>query len=375
MIRSEHRRPSGRALAAAGLGLAAVGRAVYRHSRRADLQGEVALVTGGTRGLGLLVAHELAGEGCRLVICARDAAELERAAGELRAAGAEVLPLACDVADQAAVERTVAAATAHYGRIDLLVNNAGVITAGPAPVMTARDFEWAMSIMFWGTLYPILAVLPQMRARRRGRIVNITSVGGKVAVPHLLPYAAAKFAATGLSQGLRAELARDGIAVTTVAPGLMRTGSVLNAFFKGQPEREFAPFAVLATLPFFSIDARRAARQVVRAARRGEAERVLALSANLLTRFHGLFPGLTADILGLLNRVLPGPGGEAGQAPAAAAPVRGMELHERVRSEAFDALIGWNLAAARELHQYPGPVGDTGAPGAAPVPAAPPVRT
>ena len=125
-----------------------------------------------------------------------------------------------------------------------------------------------MGVMFWGTLYPVLAVLPQMRARRRGRIVNVTSVGGKVAVPHLLPYAAAKFAATGLSQGLRAELARDGITVTTVAPGLMRTGSFLNAYFKGQAVREFAPFAVLSTLPFFSIDARRAARQVVGAAKR-----------------------------------------------------------------------------------------------------------
>jgi NAD(P)-dependent dehydrogenase (short-subunit alcohol dehydrogenase family) len=363
MLKREARRPGVTALAA-GLGLAALGREVYRRRRHGDLRGEVALLTGGTRGLGLLLAHELLGEGCRLAICARDAAELERAAGDLRARGGEVLTLTCDVSDPAAVERMVADATGHYGRIDLLLNNAGVITAGPAPTMTAPDFEQAMAVMFWGTLYPILAVLPQMRARRRGRIVNITSVGGKVAVPHLLPYAAAKFAATGLSQGLRAELARDGITVTAVAPGLMRTGSFLNAFFKGQAEREFVPFAVLASLPFFSIDARRAARQVVGAAKRGEAERVLVLSANLLTRFHGLFPGWSADILGLINRTLPGPGGDAGQ--PAPAPVRGMELHERVRSDVFDALIGWNLSAARELHQYPGPFGGRPGPGGAP---------
>ena len=365
MPRSEARGPA--AVLTAGLALAALGREVYRRRRHGDLRGEVALVTGGTRGLGLLLAHELVREGCRLAICARDPAELERAAGDLRARGGEVLTLTGDVSDRAAVERMVAEATDHYGRIDLLVNNAGVITAGPAPTMTVPDFEQAMGVMFWGTLYPVLAVLPQMRARRRGRIVNITSVGGKVAVPHLLPYAAAKFAATGFSQGLRAELARDGITVTTVAPGLMRTGSFLNAYFKGQAVREFAPFAVLSTLPFFSIDARRAARQVVGAAKRGEAERVLALSANLLTRFHGLFPGATADILGLINRVLPGPGGAAGE--PAQAPVRGMELHRRIRSDAFDALIGWNLAAARELHQHPGPFG--GAPDPVLPPAAP----
>ena len=247
----------------------------------------------------------------------------------------------------------MARVTEHYGRIDLLVNNAGVITAGPAPAVTVDDLEQALGVMFWGLAYPTLAVLPQMRARRRGRIVNVTSVGGKVAVPHLLAYGAAKFAATGFSEGLRAELARDGITVTTIVPGLMRTGSVLNATFKGQPEREFAPFAVLASLPFLSIDAGRRARQVVTATKRGEAERILGLSASLLVRFHGLFPGLTADILGLINRTLPGPGGP--DAPPALEPVRGMELHPRVRSPLFDTLIGWNRSAARRLHQYPGP--------------------
>src|SRR5262249_22594303 len=162
-----------------------------------------------------------------------------------------VLAAPCDVAEQGAVERLVATATDHYGRIDILVNNAGVITAGPVQDMTVGEVRDAMAIMFWGTVYPTLAVLPQMPLLRSGRIVTVTSLGGKVHVPRLLPYACAKSAAVAFSEGLRAELARDGIAVTTIVPGLMRTGSFLNASFKGQREREFAPFSVLASLPFF----------------------------------------------------------------------------------------------------------------------------
>jgi NAD(P)-dependent dehydrogenase (short-subunit alcohol dehydrogenase family) len=103
-------------------------------------------------------------------------------------------------------------------RIDLLVNNAGEIQAGPLESMALEDFERALRIMFWGTVYPTWTVLPQMRERQSGRIVNITSIGAKVAVPHLLPYTCAKFAMIGFSEGLRAELAGKGIQVVTIAP-------------------------------------------------------------------------------------------------------------------------------------------------------------
>jgi NAD(P)-dependent dehydrogenase (short-subunit alcohol dehydrogenase family) len=350
-------------LAAAGLGLGLMGREALRRRQEADLTGQVALVTGSSRGLGYLLARELGRQGCRLAICARDAAELERARADLAAQGFAVFAQPCDVGDRAQVERLVAATTARFGQIDVLVNNAGIIQAGPLPSQTEADFREAMDVMFWGVLYPTLAVLPQMRARRAGRLVNVTSIGGKVAVPHLLPYDCAKFAAVALSEGLRAELARDGTTVTTIAPGLMRTGSLLNAIFKGPHRAEFAAFAVLGSLPVVSMDAERAARQIVTAARRGEAERVLGLPANLLARFHGLLPGPTADILGLVNRVLPQADDAGGRDRA-----RGMALHEAVRSPLFDRLIGWNLAAARRYHEYPGPVtaGPQAAPDAAP---------
>ena len=242
----------------------------------------------------------------------------------------------CSVVDQV---------TQHFGRVDIVVNNAGIIQVGPMSTTTVEDFATALDVMFWGALYPTLAVLPQMRARRSGHIVNITSIGGMVSVPHLLPYTCAKFAAVGLSEGLRAELGQEGIHVTTVVPGLMRTGSYVQARFQGQQEREFTWFALGATLPLLSISAERAARQIVRATQRGAAECILSLPANILGRMHGLCPGTTTNLLSLVNHFLPG----AEAAPATSTP--GMEVQRRLHSRLLHALTGLGRAAAHRLHQ------------------------
>jgi len=136
--------------AAGGLGLALVGRGVLSRVRAADLHGQVAVVTGGSRGLGLLLARELTRAGCRVVICARDEAELARAREylEREAAGVEVLTVVCDVSDRAQVERLIGAATARFGQVDILVNNAGIITVGPIQNMTLDDFENSMDIIY-----------------------------------------------------------------------------------------------------------------------------------------------------------------------------------------------------------------------------------
>jgi NAD(P)-dependent dehydrogenase (short-subunit alcohol dehydrogenase family) len=296
-------------LAAAGAGALAVARALYRRSKEYDLKGKAVLITGGSRGLGLVLAREFADEGARVAICARDAQELERARRDLESRGAEVFACPCDVTDRAQVAESVEVVTRRFGRIDVLVNNAGVIQVGPLEVMTLEDFEQAMAIHFWGPLYTTLAVLPQMRARRDGRIVNVSSIGGKIAVPHLVPYSASKFALAGLSDGLRAELAKDNIAVTTVIPGLMRTGSPRNATFKGKHRDEYAWFSISDALPVTSIQAERAARQIVAACRRGQAELIITAQAVLAVKFRALFPEATADMLALANRLLPGPGG------------------------------------------------------------------
>ena len=167
-----------------------------------------------------------------------------------------------------------------------------------------------MRTHFWGPLHTTLAVLPEMCRRRQGRIVNITSIGGKIAVPHLVPYDASKFALVGLSEGLRAELVKDNVYVTTVCPGLMRTGSPRNAEFKGQHRAEYAWFSLSDAMPGFSMSAESAARRIVKACQNGEAEVILSLPAKVAAAFHGVFPGLTCDVLSLVNRMLPGPGGD-----------------------------------------------------------------
>jgi NAD(P)-dependent dehydrogenase (short-subunit alcohol dehydrogenase family) len=295
--------------AAAGAGAVMAARAMVRKWSEFDLRGKVVLITGGSRGLGLVMAREFASEGARVAICARDVEELERARVDLSERGARVLAVPCDVTERTQVSEMVNIVRDHFGRIDVLVNNAGVIQVGPVEVMTVEDYDEAMKTHFWGPLYATLSVLPEMRGRREGRIVNISSIGGKISVPHLVPYSASKFALVGLSEGLRAELRKDGIVVTTVCPGLMRTGSPRNALFKGQHRAEYAWFSISDALPVSAMAASRAAHQIIAACKRGDAEVVLSIQAQLAVKFHGLFPGLTADLLGFVNYLLPGAGG------------------------------------------------------------------
>jgi NAD(P)-dependent dehydrogenase (short-subunit alcohol dehydrogenase family) len=297
-------------ITAAGLGFVLVARAVVRWSRQYDLRDKVVLITGGSRGLGLTLARRLLHQGAHVAICARDESELERARSDLGQDDGRVLIVPCDITDREQVLTMVDNVEHHFGRIDVLINNAGTIQVGPVELMTLDDYEEAMEVHFWGPLYTILSVLPGMRQRREGRIVNISSIGGKMSMPHLLPYNASKFALVGLSEGLRAELSKDGIVVTTVCPGLMRTGSPRNAFFKGQHRAEYAWFSISDALPIVSQSAERAARQIIAACQRGDAQVVLSLPAKLATTVHSLLPGWTTDVLGLANRLLlPAPGG------------------------------------------------------------------
>jgi NAD(P)-dependent dehydrogenase (short-subunit alcohol dehydrogenase family) len=321
-------------------------------ARRAqdDIRGEVALVTGASRGLGLLLVHELAAHGCPLVICARDTAELERAASDLRATGAEVTAVACDVTDEASPRLLVDTAVERYGRLDILVSNAGVIQVGPVQAAQASQFETALGTMALAPARLALAALPVMSRQGHGRIVTIASIGGKVSVPHLVPYCTAKFAAVGFSEGLRAELGRGPVAVTTVVPGLMRTGSHLQARFTGQAGKEFTWFALGASLPLVSMDAERAARQIVAAIRQRRAEITLTPAGQLISRIAGIVPGLTSEILHLVQQLaLPAPPREPGAAVADETP--GHELRPAMGKKAFDRLTTLGRAAASRFNE------------------------
>ena len=289
---------------AAGTGYGALSYLLRRRSR-IEVRDKVVLITGGSRGLGLATAREFGARGAIVAICARKRAELERAEADLKQRGIRAYAFVCDVTDREEVARRFEETARQLGPIDILVNNAGIIQAGPFAAMDVEDFEQAMKVMFWGSLYTTLAVLPAMRERKQGSIVNVTSIGGKVSVPHLLPYCCAKFAAVALSEGLRTELAHQGIRVTTIAPGLLRTGSHLKAQFKGKHADEYAWFALAAATPVVSIGVERAARSIVRSTEDGKGEAILSLPANVLARIHGMSPNLSGALLSFANGVLP----------------------------------------------------------------------
>ena len=263
------------------------------------------MVTGASRGLGFLLARELARHGHDLVVCARSETGIEQAAAALRGEGARVSAVVADVSVQDQAEAVVESAVADFGRLDVLVTNAGVIQVGPVSAMRTQDFADAMAMMYWGVVHATLAALPVMRNNGHGRIVNVTSIGGKLPAPHLLPYTAAKHAAVGFSEGLRVEAAKYGVSVTTAVPGLMRTGSPDNALFSGDRAKEHSWFAIADSLPVLSMDAERAARAIVRAGLRGQPEIVLTPAAKLGVRVHALLPGTTLRALSLVDRLLP----------------------------------------------------------------------
>lgn len=304
--------PTVKAAAAVLAGAAAL-RLASRFLTHRRLDGAAVLITGGSRGLGLALAFEYARRGARVAICGRDGQALERAAERLRASGAQVLALVCDVRNRAEVEAAIARTLAAFGLLDVLVNNAGVIAVGPFDAMTRSDYAEALDTHFWAMYETIESALPAFERQGAGRIVNITSIGGKVSVPHLLPYSVSKFAAVGYSEGLRAALRPRNITVTTVCPGLMRTGSPRNAWFKAQNRKEYTWFAISDALPGLSIAAGSAARTIVDASIRGDAEVVLSLPAQALAALHGLFPGFTSNLLQIGSRLLPGPGGIAAE--------------------------------------------------------------
>jgi NAD(P)-dependent dehydrogenase (short-subunit alcohol dehydrogenase family) len=274
--------------------------------------GKVVVITGGSRGLGLALAEEFGRRGARLILAARDEVELGRAKRQLLERGCvgsedDVITVATDLRKQEDAERLIGEAMSRFGRVDLLINNAGVITVGPVENQGLEQFREVMESNFYTGLHCTLAVLPQMLRRREGAIANVASVGGRVAVPHLLPYTASKFAVVGLSEGMGMELRAKGIRVTTICPGLMRTGSHRNAIFTGDAEREYRWFSLAANLPGASASAEAAARKIADGISAGAAEITITPQAWLAARFGNLSPELKRLVMASALLALPDP--------------------------------------------------------------------
>jgi NAD(P)-dependent dehydrogenase (short-subunit alcohol dehydrogenase family) len=312
----------------------------------------LALVAGGSRGLGLQIARELGAREFRLAICARDPDTLARAAGQLRAEGIEVVAAEpCDVGDVDAVTSLAERLEHEVGPVEALFCVAGIIQVGPLANLRHSHIEAAVDTMLWGPVNTALAVTPAMLRRGRGRIAIITSVGGQIAAPHLLPYCTAKFGAVGFAKSLRNELSGSGVTVTTVTPGLMRTGSHLHARFVGRHRKEYAWFALAASLPLLSIDAGVAARRIVRATLAGRATLTFTPLASLAPRVEALAPRATAALLGFTTRLLPAatPDQNAGALEGLAAAER---LDPRARA-VVDRLTVLGRRAAARLNELP----------------------
>src|SRR5216117_1166819 len=232
------------------------------------------------------------------------------------------MTIQCDLLDSEQIQSAVRRIIDRFGKIDILINNAGIIEVGPLEHMTREDYDRAMRLHFWAPYELVSQIVPEMRLWGGGRIVNISSIGGKVALPHFAPYSASKFALTGFSDAIRTELARDNIQVTTVAPGLMRIGSHVNAKFKGHHDAEFAWFSASAGAPLISMSADRAARKILAACRRGQPSLTLTFAARAAILGNALCPNLTGYLMKFVNRLLPEAGDEEGNKSRAGSEVR-----------------------------------------------------
>jgi NAD(P)-dependent dehydrogenase (short-subunit alcohol dehydrogenase family) len=298
--------------------------AIVRFIRTAcyRLRDKVVVITGGSRGLGLVLARYVCARGGNVALIARDPEELARAKADLAPRGGKALTIQCDLLDTGQIQSAVRQIIDRFSKIDILINNAGIIEVGPLEHLRPEDFDRAMRLHFWAPFELISQIVPEMRIWGGGRIVNISSIGGKIAVPHMASYSASKFALTGLSDAVRAELARDNIHVTTVAPGMMRTGSHVNAKFKGKHDKEFAWFAASAGAPLLSMNANRAARKILAACRRGQPSLTLTFAARAAILGNALFPNLTGYAMKFANWLLPGAGGEEGNKSRAGSQLR-----------------------------------------------------
>lgn len=294
------------ALASIALGVAALGAAAAaRYRRRYTFANKVVVITGGSRGLGLVLARELASRGASLGLMARDALELARARRTIDSDSlVQLLP--ADVTDPAQVEQAFSTVIRRFGRIDVVINNAGQILSAPFDDTSTDDFKAMLDVHFWGTLYVSRAALPHLARHGDGRIINICSIGGRIPVPHLSAYCASKYAQAGLSAVMAEELRGKGIRVTTILPGLMRTGSHVQAWFKGHRSAEFAMFSLVGGAPLTSMSAERAARLIVTAAARGKAEAVIPFTYRQLAKIAALAPNPSIEALAAVNSLLPG---------------------------------------------------------------------
>ena len=254
------------------------------------IRGTTIVVTGATSGIGREAALEFARAGANVVIAGRREQRLKELALEIESIGQRALSVVTDVADQLQVERLITNAIERFGRIDTLVNNAGVAFAGRFDQMSLEDFRRVLDVNCWGAVYASKAAVARMLGQRGGGvIINVSSILGKRGVPFQTAYCASKFALAGFSEALRTEVMTDGIDVCTIFPGAVETEIFeSSANHIGMEVPGFVP----------KFPANSMAKIIVQTARFPQPEVVMALDAQAINFANKLAPGLIDLALG-----------------------------------------------------------------------------
>jgi short-subunit dehydrogenase len=250
------------------------------------------LITGASQGIGKATAQLFAQRGYNLVLAARQADRLQAVAQQLKELNVSVLALPTDVQDFSQVEALIDTALKQYGSVDVLVNNAGIYSSGPVEQFSLADWQRVINTNLWGYIHTVQALLPHLLAQGRGTIVNVGSIGGKVPIPYLTPYTTSKFAVSGFTQALHAELAAKGIQVCGIYPNLIRSSFLERAIFEGQTPEDAAArrqqVEQIVQIPLVETP-EDVAKAIWNAVEHQKAE-VLVGSANLAAAAHSLFP-------------------------------------------------------------------------------------
>lgn len=262
---------------------------------------KVALITGGSEGIGRAIAARFAQEAdYRIAIAARTPEKLVEAASQLKTQSATpVMPIPTDVRDSEQVRQAVDQVLTEFGQLDVLVNNAGLYSSGPTETFSLEDWHKVIDTNLWGYIHTIHAVLPHFVAQQSGAIVNICSIAGKVPMPYQTIYTTSKYAISGLSQSLSAELAPKGIHVCAIYPNIIQTDFPEKAVLKGSTsEDKMARYQQLEqTLSMLFIEKPEdVANAVWQALQKEDRERVPG-SAKLLNGMQSALPGLTQWML------------------------------------------------------------------------------
>jgi NADP-dependent 3-hydroxy acid dehydrogenase YdfG len=264
-----------------------------------NLNGKVAAITGAGSGIGRATAIALCAEGAKLALSDKDIVGLGETANLVQQAGGEVITHILDVTDSAAVDQWAADAIAHYGDVDIIMNNAGVALVVESHDQSHEELAWVMDINFWGVVHGTRAFLPHMRERGSGHIVNIASMAGLSGLPAQSAYCASKFAVRGYSESVCADLAGTGVGVSIIMPGGVATNIIKSSKIRVAGEDTAAAESLRETFDgFLRTSPEKAASLIIKAIKRNRMKQLVGGDARILDIVQRLIPGRFARLTG-----------------------------------------------------------------------------